>query len=59
MIKVFALAALAVAVAASAARAGEISAASGLVIRVDWQTPEQLPPRYRNHCTFENFTSRP
>jgi hypothetical protein len=25
----------------------------------DWQTPEQLPPAFRNHCTFENFTNRP
>jgi hypothetical protein len=25
----------------------------------DWQMPEQLPPPFRNHCTFENFTNRP
>jgi hypothetical protein len=25
----------------------------------DWQTPDQLPPVFRNHCTFENFTNRP
>jgi hypothetical protein len=29
------------------------------LVRVDWQTPEQLPPRFRNHCTAENFTGRP
>ncbi len=33
--------------------------ASGLHIRVDWQEPLQLPPRFRNHCTYENFTGRP
>jgi hypothetical protein len=61
MLKALALAVLAAAVSAPAARAGEmnISPASGLVVRVDWQAPEQLPPRFRNHCTVENFTSRP
>jgi len=33
--------------------------ASGLLIRIDWQTPEQLPPKFRNHCTAANFTGRP
>ncbi|MGA2894931.1 MAG: hypothetical protein ABSE22_18855 [Xanthobacteraceae bacterium] len=28
-------------------------------VRVDWQDPQQLPPRFRNHCSFENFTGRP
>ena len=59
MLKALALAVLASAVLASVARAGETNSASGLVVRVDWQTPEQLPPRFRNHCTLENFTSRP
>ena len=45
MMKVFALAVLVAAASASAARAGEVNPASGLVVRVDWQTPEQLPPR--------------
>ena len=31
---------------------------SGLLIRVDWQAPDQLPPKLRNHCTAENFTGR-
>jgi hypothetical protein len=46
---------------ASAGLAGEmnLAAADGAVLFVDWQGPEQLPPRFRNHCTFENFTSRP
>ena len=59
MLKALALAVLASAVLASVARAGETNSASGLVVRVDWQRPEQLPPRFRNHCTLENFTSRP
>jgi hypothetical protein len=25
----------------------------------DWQYPQQLPPRFRDHCTVENFTGRP
>lgn len=46
---------------ASAGLAGDVSlaAADGAVLRVDWQGPEQLPPRFRNHCTLENFTGRP
>jgi hypothetical protein len=30
-----------------------------LAIRADWQVPKSLPPRFRNHCTYENFTWRP
>jgi hypothetical protein len=30
-----------------------------LAIRTDWQAPQSLPPRFRNHCTYENFTWRP
>jgi len=61
MMKALTLAALTFAASASACRAVEMSftPASDLVIRVDWQTPEQLPPRFRNHCTLENFTGRP
>jgi hypothetical protein len=46
---------------ASAGLAGEVNlaAADGAVVFVDWQGPEQLPPRFRNHCTLENFTGRP
>lgn len=32
---------------------------NGVVVRVDWQDPRQLPLRFRNHCRVENFTSRP
>jgi hypothetical protein len=31
----------------------------GAVVHIDWQDPAQLPPRFRNHCGIENFTSRP
>jgi hypothetical protein len=44
---------------ACAAGASDISPGSGLLIRVDWQDPQLLPPRFRNHCTYENFTGRP
>jgi hypothetical protein len=30
-----------------------------IIIRVDWQYPQQLPPRFRNHCRYEYFTARP
>ena len=61
MEKIIAVALFAFMASASAGRAIEIvklPVASPL-IRVDWQTPEQLPPRFRNHCTAENFTGRP
>jgi hypothetical protein len=61
MLRAVVLAALGLVALASAGPAGAVilAAADGAVIRVDWQGPEQLPPRFRNHCTFENFTSRP
>src|ERR1700719_4464329 len=59
MMKVFVLAVLAAAVSAAAAYARALDAAGGPVVRVDWQAPEQLTPRFGNHCTAENFTSRP
>jgi hypothetical protein len=41
------------------ARAIEIVRLGDGFTRVDWQYPPQLPPRFRNHCTFEYFTARP
>ena len=29
------------------------------VIRVDWQDPEALPPRFRNHCSIDSGSGRP
>jgi len=29
------------------------------IVRIDWQYPWQLPPRFRNHCAYEVFTARP
>jgi hypothetical protein len=26
--------------------------------RIDWQTPEQLPPRFRNHCSVGFWHNR-
>jgi hypothetical protein len=45
-----------VASAAAITGAGGVGAA---VVRVDWQYSWQLPPRFRNHCTYEYFTARP
>jgi hypothetical protein len=46
---------------ASACPAGGLDTVSpgGFLHRVDWQGPDFLPPRFRNHCGFENFTGRP
>jgi hypothetical protein len=41
------------------AGAANLSPESGLLVHVDWQYPPQLPPQFRNHCTYENFTGRP
>ena len=58
---IIALAALACTALASRCVADDLdrAAARGPLIRADWQEPAQLPPRFRNHCTFENFTGRP
>jgi hypothetical protein len=60
-VKAIAFAVLAAVALPSVCSAGELNPApaSGLLIRVDWQDPALLPPRFRNHCTFENFTGRP
>jgi len=53
------LAILAGATAASAGETARPGLSGDLLIRADWQAPAQLPPPFRNHCTFENFTGRP
>jgi hypothetical protein len=32
---------------------------NGAIVRVDWQEPMQLPPRFRNHCSVTTFSGRP
>jgi hypothetical protein len=61
MAKIIAAALFAITASASVSRAVEMVnlPAPSPLIRVDWQTPEQLPPKFRNHCTAENFTGRP
>ena len=27
--------------------------ANGVIVAVDWQTPQSLPRRFRNHCSFD------
>jgi hypothetical protein len=29
------------------------------ITAVDWQWPQFLPPRFRNHCTIDAFSGRP
>jgi hypothetical protein len=44
---------------ASAGWMGNAAAAErDTILRIDWQYPWQLPPRFRNHCGFEYFTAR-
>jgi hypothetical protein len=59
--KAIALALLAAVACASLCTAGELNLPppADLIVRVDWQEPAQLPPRFRNHCRAENFTGRP
>jgi hypothetical protein len=33
--------------------------AAGFVVRADWQEPNALPPRFRNHCQIDRFSGRP
>jgi hypothetical protein len=41
--------------------AGQTAELTGGVplIQVDWQVPQSLPPRFRNHCAFDPFSGRP
>jgi hypothetical protein len=56
---VVALAIGAGATSAYAASGIDSAPANGLTLYVDWQVPSSLPPRFRNHCSAENFTGRP
>jgi len=60
-VKTFALTVLACVAWASVGAAGQAidRAAGGPVIRVDWQGPLSLPPRFRNHCGYDVRTGRP
>ncbi len=29
------------------------------LIQADWQEPQSLPPRFRNHCATDSFSHRP
>jgi len=32
--------------------------ANSLVVEVDWQGPQSLPRRFRNHCSYDGFSGR-
>ena len=59
--KSFALALLAGLAAIPVCRAAPIAAPSAplVLLRVDWQEPQALPRRFRNHCAYERFSGRP
>ena len=47
------------AVATAGAASIHVGGSDSVVVRVDWQEPVQLPPRFRNHCAVERFSGRP
>jgi hypothetical protein len=51
--------AAAVPIASRPAGFGDGSSAAPGVVRVDWQDPALLPPRFRNHCTSSDWWGRP
>jgi hypothetical protein len=59
--KAFMLALLATLASASLCSAAPAIAplVSPPLIRVDWQEPQSLPPRLRNHCHRDAFSGRP
>jgi len=32
--------------------------ANGLIVAVDWQSPQTLPRRFRNHCSYDGYGGR-
>ena len=54
----FALALLTCVAWASLAPAGELNFSRGPFINADWQDPSSLPPRFRNHCSFDAYRGR-
>jgi hypothetical protein len=48
---------IAASLCAAAPATGPLS--SSPVIHADWQGPLALPPRFRNHCAIDWFSSRP
>jgi hypothetical protein len=52
----------AAAAGASIGRAGEglrpALDANRLIVEVDWQGPQSLPRRFRNHCSYDGFGRR-
>ena len=59
MTRIFAAVLCTVLISPTAASAAEILHPGDGIVRIDWQYPPQLPPRFRNHCTYEYFTGRP
>jgi hypothetical protein len=35
------------------------SLSGAALIQADWQGPQSLPPRFRNHCAVDTFSGRP
>jgi hypothetical protein len=65
-ITILVLGLLAVSACASIGRAGEglrpAMDANRLIVEAadwDWQGPQSLPPRFRNHCSYDSFSGRP
>jgi hypothetical protein len=58
--KTFALALLTCVSCTVACSADQIDdpAVGAALIRADWQEPQSLPPRFRNHCAYDRLSGR-
>lgn len=45
--------------AALLANAGRAPVEQASLLRVDWQDPAILPPRFRNHCRVDSWSGKP
>jgi hypothetical protein len=41
------------------ANSGRARSEEASFLRVDWQDPATLPPRFRNHCSIDSWSGRP
>ncbi len=61
-VKMVVLGILTVLASASIGRAGEglrpEMDANRLIVEADWQGPQSLPRRFRNHCSYDTFSGR-
>jgi hypothetical protein len=61
-VRIVVLGMLAVLACASIGQAGDgmrpAMDANRLIVEADWQGPQSLPRRFRNHCSYDSFSGR-